>query len=224
MKIILKFSELFSSIVLVSVLFMITNLITVFNFIGLLYANKNIEIFLSSLLLILSFIFIVFPSLIGMVEMSREWVINKTFKVNPLLYFKKFSKNYRNSIPSGVVLATMFLILTFYFIYYSSISLIFSYMLKLIIVLTIYLTLTSALALAHYEIKGFKAVIKAIQLLLYPRLLMMLIILSCIFMFIFYFIGLFYASVIISLYFYLLFSTFYKLYSYERNIVTKRKV
>lgn len=210
MKVIEKFSEVFSSIVLVSLFFLMLNLTTWINFMALLYADQAYDVVLSIFLLVINFILVLYPSITALMTISREWVINETFKVNPLSFFRLFIRNYKNSLIPGTILAFLFIILTAYLMYFRQFHIVFGYFFIITLIATVFLSFAASIVLSHFEIKGFKVILKSGQLLLYPPIIMTLAGLTAIFCILFTTIGLFYTAVLISLYFYLLFSSFYK--------------
>lgn len=210
MRVIAKFSEVFSSIVLVSLFFLIINITTWINILALLYADQPYEIGLSVTLLVVNFIIVFYPSITALTSMSREWVINETFKVNPLLFFKIMLKNYKDSLLPASGLAALFIIFTIDLLYFRRFHNIIAFFFMFTLILTSFLSFVSAIVISHYEIKGLKVIFKAGQLLLYPPMLMTMAGLTVVFGVLFSFMGLFYTALLTSLYFYLLFSSFYK--------------
>lgn len=220
MKVIAKFSEVFSGIVLVSLFFLIINITTWINILALMYAHQPYEIALSVLLLVINFIIVLYPSITALTTISREWVINETFKVNPLSFFRVFLKNYKDSLIPGSILAVLFIIFTIDLLYFRRFHSFFGYFFMITLLLTVFLSFVSSIVLSHYEIKGLKAIAKAGQLLLYPPIMITLAGLTVVFGILFSFIGLSNTALLTSLYFYLLFSSFYK----SHTVILKRTV
>lgn len=210
MKFIMKVSEIFSSVVLISLFFLIINLTTWLNLVALVYADQRSEWILSSVLLAFNFIFILFPSITALTATSREWVINQTFKVNPLMFFRLFVRNFKNSLIPGAIIILMFIVFSIDLIYFKSYSTTLEYFFTIVLLLTGYLTLTSTIVLSHFEIKGKKVILKAVQLLLYPPLFLTLGGLTILGILVSNFIGVFYTALFISFFIYLMFSGFYR--------------
>ncbi|WP_017471360.1 DUF624 domain-containing protein [Amphibacillus jilinensis] len=211
METVYKFCVYFIKFFSLSVKWLVATLPVWFILSHLLMANSvDRPFFILTLLFLLAFSLI--PATIALFSVVRHWVIHNQQDSIEQGYFYYLKKTYKQSLVIGLFITIATGILIVDIVYFSENQMALFYLFLFVAFAFALYALCLLITFVHYDFKLNAYFKKALLLLLHLKFSVRVILLTAIFIIIGWYSGIFYLAFLSSLYSYLLFALFYRIY------------